>query len=384
MMDTAAPERSRRRLPAGLLGMIAIIIAIEGYVVHREPDLMRHEVLDWRTTSRQSTRNAPKAKMLILGDSMVKFGVQPHVLRVETGRKAFNLAVCGGTPPASYFLLRRTLNAGGKPDAILVDFTKVHVGEGPRSVLKHYPWFELLSLREAVELSWSMRDADFLASTMSKELIPSVRNRLPLRSNIMTALAGGSHSEREVSNFVGFNRAVNNNAQVNPKNPNFHDAAVPPGLGLVPDKWSPDPVNAVYVRKFLDLAASRRIPVFCILPPQSPGTQGVLDATGGERRLVTWLRSLESSYPNLSMIDVRHAGYDATVFVDEIHLDGEGAQVLSTDLGRYVKARLSSPAPTVARWVDAPRFSGRPTELILQDINGSRVAVKGPKGGRRS
>lgn len=363
--------------------MIAMVIAVEAFIIHREPDLMRHEVLDWRTTARQSTRNAPKAKLLILGDSMVKFGVQPHVLKIETGRKAFNLAVCGGTPPSSYFLLRRTLDAGGKPDAILVDFTKIHVGEGPRSELKHYPWFELLSLREAVELAWSMRDADFLASTMTKEWLPSVRNRLPLRSNIMTALAGQSHSEREISNFVGFNRAVNNNAQVNPKNPEFHDAPVSPGLQPVPDAWKPDPVNAVYVRKTLDLAASRHIPVFCVLPPQSPGAQGRLDATGGERKLVTWLRSLESHYPNLSMIDVRHAGYEASVFVDEIHLDGEGAQVLSTDLGRYINARLSSPSPSVARWVDAPRFSGPPTELILQDINNSRVAVKEPKGKRR-
>jgi hypothetical protein len=329
-----------------------------------------NEVVDWRTTARQSTRNAPKAKILIFGDSMVKFGVQPHVLRAETGRKAFNLALCGGTPPASYFLLRRTLNAGAKPDAILVDFTKLHVAEGPRSELKQYPWHVFLSLREAIELSWSMRDADFLARTMTRAWIPSVRNRIEIRNNIVATLNGTPHSEREPTRILAFNRSVNNNAQVNPKNPDFQDVDVPPGLRPLPDSWKPDPVNAVYVKRFLDLAASRRIPVFCILPPQSPGTQSRLDAMALETNLMAWLHRLERDNPNLTMIDARHAGYDQSVFFDEIHLDGEGAQVLSTDLGRLIHACLSSPPGDAPRWVSTPLFSGPPTEFILQAVNG--------------
>jgi len=382
-MDTAATERKRRRIPAGLLGMIAMVIAVEAFIVHREPDLMRHKIVDWRTTSRQSTRNAPKAKLLAFGDSMVKFGVQPRVLKTETGRKAFNLAVCGGPPPVSYFLLRRALNAGGKPDAIIVDFTKLHVAEGPRSELKHYPWHVFLKLREAIELSWSMRDADFLARTMTRAWLPSVGNRIALRNNIVAAFDGQAQSEAEISNFVGFNRAVNNNAQVNAKNPAFLDVAVPPGLQPVPDTWKPDPVNAKYVKRFLDLAAARQIPVFCILPPQSPGTQARLDAEGGDANNVAWLRRLESRYSNLTMVDIRHAGYDRTVFVDQVHLDGEGAQVLSTDLGRFLNERLSHPSTDAPRWVSASPFTGPPAQFVLEDIGQSRIAVKEPRAGRK-
>ena len=36
------------------------------------------------------------------------------MLRERTGRRAFNLAVVGGSAPSSYFLLRRALKAGAR------------------------------------------------------------------------------------------------------------------------------------------------------------------------------------------------------------------------------------------------------------------------------
>jgi hypothetical protein len=98
---------------------------------------------------------------------------------------------------------------------------------------------------------------------------------------------------------------------------------------------------------------------------------------------VAWLQRLGSRYPNLTMIDARHAGYDKSVFVDEVHLDGEGAQVLSTNLGRLIRERLSAPSAGLPRWVSAARFTGPPAEYVLQDINGSRIAVKQPHAGRK-
>jgi hypothetical protein len=82
------------------------------------------------------------------------------------------------------------------------------------------------------------------------------------------------------------------------------------------------------------------------------------------------------------MIDARHSGYESGVFVDEIHMDIEGAQILSTDLSRLINARLSPTSSNVPHWVSAPRYSGPPLKLILRDLNSTRVVAKEPRGKR--
>jgi len=64
--------------------------------------------------------------VLCFGDSQMKFGIAPHVVAARTGRPAYNLAIVGGQPPASYFLLRRALEAGARPSAVLFDLQGKH------------------------------------------------------------------------------------------------------------------------------------------------------------------------------------------------------------------------------------------------------------------
>ena len=56
------------------------------------------------------------------GDSLAKLGVAPSLVEARSGRSVYNLAVCAGQAPSSYFLLRRVLDSGARPTAILVDF----------------------------------------------------------------------------------------------------------------------------------------------------------------------------------------------------------------------------------------------------------------------
>ena len=91
-------------------------------------DLRLHDECraDWAYGGRAASRRAPDAEILCFGDSMIKFGMAPRVLEDRLGRRAFNLALYAGSPTASYFLLRRPLESGAKPAAVLVDFQPRH------------------------------------------------------------------------------------------------------------------------------------------------------------------------------------------------------------------------------------------------------------------
>src|SRR4051812_42261979 len=115
------PRRGAR--PWGTMGMIVVVATVE-LLVHRVEDrhFTTNAALSWAYGGRAADRKAAGRDVLCFGDSMVKFGVAPRVLEDRLGTKAYNLALYAGSPTASYFLLRRALEAGARPSAILVDF----------------------------------------------------------------------------------------------------------------------------------------------------------------------------------------------------------------------------------------------------------------------
>ena len=112
MHETGAADR--RTWPAGLAGMIALVIAIEWCVSWNEGRLLTPGTLVWSENSRAATDEAVRADILGLGDSLVMHGLAPAVIEARLGKKAYNLAVPSGQPAANLFLLRRMLRAGAQ------------------------------------------------------------------------------------------------------------------------------------------------------------------------------------------------------------------------------------------------------------------------------
>ena len=153
--------------------------------------------------------------MLCFGDSQVKFGLQPVLMEKGLGRRTYSLALYGGGPPASYYLLRRTIHSGAKPTAIVVNFE-----QGPLlcNHLDHphaRHWSELLGLRDCLDLAHSYKDANIFGRLVSNYALPSYRARFELRASLVAALKGASTSERNVSRFAMRNWRVNRGAQLN-------------------------------------------------------------------------------------------------------------------------------------------------------------------------
>jgi len=375
-MASGRPERlleapmsaKATRLPGGLLGMTVLIVAIEATIARHDLDLKSPATASWTLSARAALVEAPRCQVLLLGDSMIKHALLPPVLEARLGTRAYNLSVCAAQAPATYYLLRRALDAGAKPTSLVVEFSPDLMAGNPSHLERNWP--ELLDFPERVELARVARRPALLASLTLNGLLPSVRCRHEIRP-LVAAMRGESVSPRAANILYARNWALNRGAQYTPKNPLFRGDVTPDEQRrLGSDRWWCSQVNKVYIRKLLDLASSRRIPLYWLLPPVAPQLQAIRDQSGSDTRHVTFLRALQALYPELVVLDARRSGYGSSLFQDPLHLDGEGALALSRTVADVLSRRPDS------AWVALPSFRPTRPDLPLEDVDQSRMALE--------
>jgi hypothetical protein len=305
-------------------------------------------------------------EILYLGDSMLQYGVLPRVIERATGRTGYNLGLQAAPAPATYFMLRRALRAGARPSAIVATFVPKFLAARPCGPDHPYPWADLLNLREALELSWALRDWDLPAQVLLGQCLESYRNRQEIRAGLLGAMKGVATQNRRIVSMLWRNWNRNEGAQVNPPS-SFREAvapyAAPPGAG----DWACHPVNRHYVREFLKLAARERVPVYWLIAPSSPATQAGWEHSGDDARHVAFVRAQLDRFPDLVVVDARHPGFESRFFVDPIHLNREGAIALSLGLAEFLPA---DPRPGLAgsRWVQVRPGREPKTDALVQDL----------------
>lgn len=368
---------ARTRAPWGLVAMLALVAGVEAYVARHAIEYTGSGPWSWRVAEDAARREAPGREVLCLGDSLVKLGIAPAVVSGRSGKSSYNLALCAAQAPATYFMLRRALDAGARPSAVVVDFSPFLLSGGPRYNLRQ--WVEFLRPGEAAALAWRARDAGFFAEAMLGRLVPTIRARSEIRTNILAALFDSSFSLRSHTLPHWRNWNVNLGCELAPAD---HDA--PPALRpedhrmLLTGKFWCNPLNEAYIRDFLALAASRGVRVYWLLPPAAPAVQEERDRSGADDRYTRFVARLQAAFPALVVLDARRSGYEAGRFIDPIHLDARGAAALSDDLGVVLGAGV----PAGNRWVELPRYRARPADPALEDLDRSRIALGFP-GERR-
>jgi hypothetical protein len=358
---TRSGPNCRGRTPGGLFGLLALVAIIEWAIAGHAPDLTFGPVWDWRQAGWAGRHRAAGSEILCFGDSQVKFGVQPRVLEDVLKKRSYNLSMIAGQAPGSYFLLRRALESGARPSAIVVDFEPSLLRMG----LNTRAWSELLEPRECLEIARSSRDADLFGRLLTSVLVPSVRCRSDLRGALMGALRGRPVSQRGGVEINRRNFDANRGAQVMPLNATFRGAPVASlEVQLNDAAWRPDPVNASYVRKLFALARSRGIAVYWVLLPVTPEGQARREQVGSDARYSRFVERVHAKFPEVTVIDVRHSGYDVPVFADAMHLDRRGATALTTDLAAIIARGQSGPRRQVL-----PAFRDRPDDRSLEDTS---------------
>jgi hypothetical protein len=357
-----------------MIGALALVLGVEAYDAAHPLDFSDPVSLNWRLSAEAARRDAPGASVLCIGDSLVKHGVIPKVFEARTGRKACNLGIARGPAPATYVLLRRALEAGARPSAIVVDFKPSVLIGSPRYNLRY--WQEIATPRECLEMLGRDGSGSLLTALVIGRLLPSYRARLEIRGSIVAALRGEPNPMRLINRMCKRNWTVNDGANVAAKNPAFTgQVTAEQHQTLFSHVSYCHRVNRAFVRRLCALTAERGIPVYWLLPPLSPELQARREQTGAEKGYVEFVRSFQEKYPHVVVVDGRHAHYRHDVFVDATHLDGQGAEALTIALAEVVMRGPPRGEPS-ARWVNLADYRKPPALWQLEDAEQSRKIVR--------
>ncbi len=371
-MDASSRLGKGPSFPVGLLGMLALLIVVEmglGRTHRFDSDLSE----SWRIKASAARRDALRADVLCFGDSLVEFALVPQVFEERLGGKAYNLALHAGTPSASYFLLKRVLDAGAKPKAVVVDFMPHQVTLNPgHELVRRRAWPELATLGNALDLWRTMHDGDLFGAIVLGKTFASVKARPDIRAAIAMGFRGESRPVDDVLRLAATYRNLKAN----------RGAYVMPTSGRPAPDPSPangdftslvyDPTRLVYMDRFLRLATEHNIAVYWLVMPISPELQAVADASGADAQYSEMVRRFERRFPKLVVLDGRRtAGYGPGRFMDTIHLDGKGAAALTNEVADL----MLNPRPEVpSRHVALAPYRDRPPAKHVEDVLESKVA----------
>jgi hypothetical protein len=364
-------HRKRSAVPWGLLAMLALVWSIERCFERHAFDLDDYMAHVWRFSREAIAGGRANAPVLCFGDSLVKVGVLPGIMEPELGRSAYNLAVFAGQPPSSYFLLRRALDAGHRPQAVVIDFAPNLLMITPKTTAVY--WTRLVSLKDWAELMWYAHSPSFAARTAATWLLPSYKNRQPVRQIILASLRGERWAELDERRSLERNLRANLGALA--VSTDTHAAQEPAEDTQRHRVWKPHPVNARFAKKFVDLATAHGIQIFILIPPATPEWQARREQNGLDAPYTRFIQKLQQGHANVVVIDGRHSGYAGPIFSDPTHLNRAGAISLSHALAERLSGYLPGPS-TGPRWAELPAYRAWPDDRDVEDISQSRVVIR--------
>jgi hypothetical protein len=240
-----------------------------------------------------------------------------------------------------------------------------HILEETRTRL----WPGLVGKSDVFDLSWSQRNADIATRIWLAQVFTSYRARVEIRASILAALQDRSLVGDETRIFVTrWNIRSNRGALVMPDGVRVADTF---GRHLQHlETTVRQPRSVEFMSRFLQLAVTRGINVYWVIPPVSPEYQAGCDEVGSTQSYSRFARSVQSKFPNVIVVDGRHAGYTPDLFVDGMHLTRRGATALSESLADVINRPIGAD-----RWVELPAYRERPVSPAIEDILESRIAI---------
>lgn len=362
-----------RLLPRGLIGTLALILLVEAWLSRHELLYGESTAVEWGLSALDARTKAQGVDLLCFGDSLILTGIQPRILHDRLGRSAYNLAVPAGQAPTTYFLLRSALESGARPRAIVAGFSPYFLGVGPARVTERWPL--LLDGRDVLDLGLTANNLGLAGRIFAARQLPSLRNRFILRTAVRLAFAGASFNTAGSNLAYRRNRRTNHGATVAARRDKPIPDPDPNDRILSPHHCRVTSANRAYLHRFFELTQRHGVPVFWVLPPYLPVIHDRRVQWGAEAEYTEFVRSIQDRYPHVVVMDARESNYPAAVFSDFLHLDRDGASVLSADVAEAI-ARSAARLGSGSRWVTLPPFRPCPDSPELEDFEQSRLAVK--------
>ena len=372
--------------PAGLIGALAMVLILDRLIAGLPIGLHGASRLtaSWEAAFRAAAEPESNAGILCFGDSLIKLGILPRILEARLGQSAYNLAVLGGQPPTSHYLLRRVLDRGHSPRALIVNFSPLLLGMDPRVNLAW--WAGLMDAQERLGLALLSRDPRLGLALFLHGAIRSLSNRETSRAALgLGTLELRDREEGEPGDELRTllrNWSINRGAQVAPRPFVSIRGSLPQPYEGPGWKWRPNPVHVSFVERFLALAEDRRIPVYWIIPPAEAEWLARNEGLGTVDAYRTFVRSLVSRYSTLTVFDLQRAKWGRAFFRDPIHLNRDGAVRLTLAVARAIEGVGRGP-DVGGRWITPDGEAAVPsrmTQELLEDLDQSRLAVSPVEG----
>jgi hypothetical protein len=369
----------RSAIPWGAMGTVALLVVIEGLVVGHWTLLTDPVSLSWRYSALAAENEARECQVLCLGDSLVKHGLVPSVFQQTSGQRTVNLSAAQASTIFTRSLLRRALDSGARPKALIINAKPAVLLGGPE--VNARAWQEVLSLRDGFDLLRATGNAPLVASILVGRFLPSLRSRLEIQSAFKAALAGETDRIQAINPTLWRNWSVNGGANIAPALPPFNGKVTAQvRRKLYTGLFYVDPANAQAINQILELAASRKIPIFWVLFPLSPELQSLRDQSGADEQHDHFLRSVVAGHPGtIAVLDARRAGFPAGFFADATHLNRHGALALSRSVATVVADREPWPRYPSANqdWIllTPPTENLAGLDVALEDVNDSKRII---------
>lgn len=355
--DARAPGLAQRSCwPRGLVGMLVLVLLVESFINKYRSYYRDVDHCNFFAAWRQAGSAKGKYDVVCLGDSVMKMAVVPQVVETKLGRRVYNMAVCGSQAPETYFLVRRMLESGARPAALVVNFFPRLQELGPWHSADFWMY---TGLRESFELCSTAHDATLLGVILSKRILPSCALRWGIRAEVRGALKGQPGRTRQIARMFRSGWAQHKGAQLLPANPNPTEDLVLWQKSFF-GRRPADPTNVAFIHRFLKFTAAHDIPVFWLLTPVKAGLQAQCELSGFDAEYSRYLEAIRARFPNVTVVDARHSGMGAELFFDPHHLGIAGAEIYSEVLGEVLRRQLDSPDRD--RWVQLVA-NGRRTPL---------------------
>jgi hypothetical protein len=322
--------------------MLGLIVTFECFVARNWLDFTDPVSLSWRFSAESIATESQGCELLCLGDSLVKHGLIPRMIEESTGLRTANLSAARAPALLTYFMLRRTVKAGARPKAVIINAKPAILLAGLQFNGQY--WQEHVNLREYLDLAALARNGPFCLTTLVGRILPSLRGRLQIQSNVLATLRGEHDQIGAVNRILWRNWSVNRGANIaaadaHPGDQDGRDIE----HRLHPGAFFVDRTNAAGLEWIMQLAEEEGISIFWLLPPLSRDLQARRDQSGSEAKYEQLVRSYQERYPRvLTVLDARRGDYAASLFADQTHLNGAGAVFLSRAVANAIKPALAS------------------------------------------
>jgi hypothetical protein len=344
------------RRPWGFVGMLALVWCVEASLDHHRRSFQDMASVSWEQSGRAAVRKARKNSVLIFGDSLLKFGIHPEVFRTHTGKSSYNLCVNSGNPATSYLLLRRVVEKGARPSAVLIDFEPNIAAHDP--FIDPNLWAELVTPLECLRLAWTMGDASFFGRTTTARMLSSLRYRFPLRARVSARLEGVEPSKAGLAGSLAVHAEANRGSILVPHADRPSIAVDTSNPVFFPRGWHCSRLNGHFVKRFFELAASRDVPVFWVMTPYTRTIQAHRERLGQDADFTQFAESVRRRFPNVTIIDCRRLELDEDQFWDgTVHLDERGASSLTSLIAMGLQRSIGTTRR--APWVVLPERVAR-------------------------